>query len=66
MSVAARYEDGVFKPIEKVEGASKEKVYQIFSEEELASLRENLTWLTASERSFEFWDNEDDAVYDSL
>jgi predicted DNA-binding antitoxin AbrB/MazE fold protein len=66
MSVAARYEDGVFKPIEKVEGASKEKVYQIFSEEELASLRENLTWLTASERSFEFWDNEDDAIYDSL
>ncbi len=22
-------------------------------------------WLKASERSFEFWDNEEDAVYDS-
>ena len=26
----------------------------------------NVPWLKASERSFEFWENEEDAVYDSL
>ena len=66
MSIAARYEDGVFRPIEKVEGASQGKVYRVFSEEELLSLKDNVGWLKAAEPSFEFWDNEDDAVYDSL
>ena len=27
---------------------------------------EDVGWLRASEKSFEFWDNADDAIYDSL
>jgi hypothetical protein len=27
---------------------------------------EDVAWLKASERSFEFWDNPEDAVYDRL
>jgi predicted DNA-binding antitoxin AbrB/MazE fold protein len=66
MSIAARYENGVFRPLEEVKDAAKGKVYRVFSEEELRGLKEDLTWLKASERSFDFWDNEEDAVYDSL
>lgn len=66
MSVKARYEDGVFKPIEKVNDAAPGKVYQVFSDEELRDLTENLAWLRASEKSFAFWDNAEDAVYDKL
>jgi hypothetical protein len=29
-------------------------------------LTEDLHWLKAAEKSFEFWDNEEDAVYDKL
>ena len=66
MSITARYEDGVFRPLEEVKGAAKGKVYRVFSEEELRGLKEDLTWLKSSERSFDFWNNEEDAVYDSL
>jgi predicted DNA-binding antitoxin AbrB/MazE fold protein len=41
MSIPARYEDGVFRPLDQA-------------------------WLKAAERSFEFWDNEEDAVYDNV
>jgi cation transport regulator ChaC len=27
---------------------------------------EDLAWLRASEKSFEFWDNPEDAIYDDL
>jgi predicted DNA-binding antitoxin AbrB/MazE fold protein len=66
MSVKARYTNGVFEPLEEVLDARPGKVYRVFSEEELRSLAEGLTWLTASEKSFEFWSNEEDAVYDKL
>jgi predicted DNA-binding antitoxin AbrB/MazE fold protein len=66
MSIAARYENGVFRPLEEVKDAAKGKMYRVFSEEELCGLKDDLTWLKASERSFDFWDNEEDAVYDSL
>ncbi len=65
MSVKATYTDGVFKPLEKVQGATVGKVYTVFSEEELDDLRETLGWLKASEKSFEFWNNKEDAVYDT-
>ncbi len=42
------------------------KIYQVFSEDELRRLAEDLPWLEGSERSFEFWENKEDAVYDSL
>ncbi len=41
-------------------------VYRIFSEEELLSLRDQFGWLGAAEKSFEFWDNEEDAAFDNL
>jgi predicted DNA-binding antitoxin AbrB/MazE fold protein len=66
MSIKAKYADGVFKPLEKVKHAVPGEVYQIFSEGELRKLTEDLAWLRASEKSFEFWDNKEDAVYDKL
>jgi hypothetical protein len=38
----------------------------VFSEEELHGLKDVLVWLKASERTFEFWDSEEDSVYDNL
>ena len=66
MSIKATYVDGVFKPIEQVTDAVPGKTYRVFSEEELRELTEDLQWLKAAETSFEFWDNEEDAVYDNL
>lgn len=66
MSIAARYDKGVFKPLDEVRGATTGKVYRVFSEEELRGLKDQLAWLKAAERSFDFWDNEEDSVYDSL
>ena len=66
MSVKAEYVNGVFNPLEKVTDAAPGKVYTVFSEDELHSLKELLGWLQAAEKSFEFWNNPEDAVYDSL
>jgi hypothetical protein len=66
MSVKAKYRDGVFLPVEKTEGLTPGCTYTVFSEDELRELRETLTWLRSAERSFDFWNNEDDAIYDSL
>ena len=66
MSVKAEYCDGMFRPLEKVPDAVPGKVYRVFSEEELRSLSDNLVWLKAAEKSFEFWNNEEDAAYDNL
>jgi hypothetical protein len=49
-----------------VKGAANGEVYRVFSEEELHGLKDELAWLKAAERSFEFWDNEEDAVYDNV
>lgn len=66
MSIAARYENGVFRPLEEVKGARKGGVYRVFSQPELEGLKDELAWLKAAEPGFEFWDNEEDAVYDRL
>ena len=66
MSVKAKYRDGVFMPIEKAEGLTPGRIYTVFSEDELRDIRETFGWLKAAEKSFAFWNNEDDAVYDSL
>lgn len=66
MSIVARYENGVFKPLEDVKEASAGKLYRVFSEEELRGLKDELAWLKAAEPSFAFWDNDEDAVYDRL
>ena len=66
MSIAARYENGVFRPLEEVKGAANGEVYRVFSEEDLHGLKDELAWLEAAERSFDFWDNEEDAVYNNV
>jgi len=66
MSIKIAYRNGVFEPLEKVQGARSGAVYTAFSDEELRDVRETLGWLKAAEKSFEFWNNADDAVYDTL
>jgi len=66
MSIKVEFSNGVFKPLEKVDNLSPGGVYTVVSEDELRSLAEDLQWLKASEKSFEFWDNPEDAVYDTL
>ena len=66
MSIKAEYRDGVYVPLQEVEEPTPGEVYQVFSENELKRLAADVPWLKASERSFEFWENEEDAVYDSL
>lgn len=66
MSIKVEYRNGVFKPLVEVSKAVPEKMYRVFSEGELRRFAEALPWLKGSERSFEFWENGEDAVYDSL
>ena len=66
MSIKAEYRDGVFAPLQEVEEPTPGEIYQVFSESELQRLAADVPCLRASERSFEFWDNGEDAVYDSL
>lgn len=47
-------------------GAAPGKLYRVFSEEEILALNGDLSWLRAAEPTFEFWENEEDAVYDRL
>ena len=63
MSIRAKYEDGVFKPLDTVKGATPGTIYMVLSQDELRDLCD---WLNTADKSFEFWNNEDDAVYDTL
>jgi len=49
-----------------VKGAVPGKTYRVFSDEELVELAEGVQWLRAAAPAFEFWDNDDDAIYDRL
>lgn len=66
MSIKVIYKDGVFEPLEDVSGARLGQRYTVFSDEELDEIRETLGWLKAAEKSFAFWNNDADAVYDTL
>ena len=66
MSIKVSYKDGVFEPLEKVEGAKPGTIYTVLSDEELRDIRETIGWLKAAEKSFDFWNNLADAVYDTL
>lgn len=57
MSIKVAYRDGVFEPLDKVEGAQPGAIYTAFSDEELRDFLETLGWLKAAEKSFEFWNN---------
>jgi hypothetical protein len=62
MSIKAKYLDGVFMPVERTEGLMPDRIYTVFSEDELRDLRETFGWLKAAEKSCDFWNNEDDAA----
>lgn len=66
MSIKIAYRDGVFEPLDDVEGAKPGAIYTAFSDGELRDFLETLGWLKAAEKSFDFWDNPADAVYDTL
>ena len=66
MSIKVTFRNGVFEPLEDVKGVRPGQRYTVFSDEELDEIRETLGWLKAAEKSFEFWNNSADAVYDTL
>lgn len=66
VSIKVTYRDGVFEPLDEVHDAQPGAIYTAFSEAELRDFLETIGWLKASEKSFDFWDNPDDAVYDTL
>lgn len=66
MSIKVEYRNGVFKPLVEASNAVPGKMCRVFSEGELWRFAEALPWLKVLERSFGFWENEEDAVYDSL
>ncbi len=66
MSIKVEYRDGVFEPLEALKGVRPGQIYIVFSDEELRDLCETVGRLTASEKAFQFWNNEADAVYDTL
>ena len=58
MSIKAEYRDGAFTPLEEVESAAPDEVYQVFSESELRRfaadvqwLKGDVQWLKGSERT---------------
>ena len=49
MNFEARFEDGTFRPLGDVRDLVPGKVYQVFSDEEIRSLTEDLAWLRTAE-----------------
>ena len=66
MSIKVTYKNGIFEPLEDVGGVRPGQICTVLTDEELSEVLETLGWLKASEQSFEFWNNPDDAVYDTL
>ena len=66
MSIKLAFKDGVFEPLEDCKGATPGKVYIAFSDDEFRGFLETLGWPKAAEKSFDFWNNPADAVYDTL
>ena len=68
LSVKGRFVDGVARPVEPVEGYDQEEVIITFlrdvDEAERAVFAD---WKVASSRTMqELWDNDKDAIYDTL
>ena len=64
MSIKAEYRDGVFAPLQEANDLAPGEVCHVFSDCELKRLVASVPWLMTSERSFDFWANEEDAVHD--
>lgn len=68
LSVKGRFVDGVARPVEPVEGYDQEEVIITFlRRDDDAERAEFAEWKGASSRVLqEYWDNDKDAVYDTL
>lgn len=71
LSVKGRFVDGVARPVEPVEGYDQEEVIITFlrgeDKEDEAERAQFAEWKGASMRTLqEMWDNDKDAVYDTL
>ena len=66
MGVSALYENGVLTPVEGSAALTPGKRYRVLTEEEVLALTGDLSWLKAAESAFDFWNNDEDSVYDSL
>lgn len=66
MSIKVTFKDGIFEPLEDVKGVHPGQNCTAFSDEELHDICEILGSLKTAEEGYEFWNNADDAVYDTL
>lgn len=68
LSVKGHFVDGVARPVEPVEGFDQEEVIITFLRSDDEAERAAFTeWKGASVRTLqELWDNDQDAVYDTL
>jgi hypothetical protein len=65
MSIKVTYRKGVFVPVDDVTNVHPGQNYTVYSDQELAEIRETIGPKIA-DKTFEFWDNSADAVYDNL
>ena len=65
MSIKVTYGDGVFEPVDDVTNARPGQNYMVYSDQKLAEIRETIGPKIA-DKTFEFWDNPADALYDNL
>jgi hypothetical protein len=65
MIIKVTYGNGVFVPAADVANVHPGQNYTVYSDQELAEIRETIGPKIA-DKSFEFWDNPADAVYDNL
>ena len=58
MSIGGQDEDGV--------SGHKNWAQRVGSRKESDAMRDHISWLAAAETGFQFWDNDEDALYDRL
>ena len=66
MGVSVLFENGVLTPVDGSAPLTPGKRYKVFSEEEVLALTGDMNWLQAAKPAFDFWDNDEDAVYDNI
>jgi len=66
MPVRVRYVGGIFEPLDEAADLEEGRVYRALTRSDVIELLETLSSLELSERSFAFWDNPEDDVYDEL
>lgn len=65
MSIKVTYRNGVLVPVDDITNVHPGQNYAVYSDLELAEIRETIGPKIA-DKTFEFWNNPDDALYDNL